>query len=452
MPPGNETTGTLDVIIVGAGIAGLSAAQDLVDAGLNVQVLEASDSPGGRVKTIKKEGFLLDKGFQVLLTGYPEAQQRLDYRTLDLKPFKSGAKIRKGYHWHTVADPYRHPQHLLQSALAPIGTLRDKLNVAGLRKRLANTTLNIIFQAEETTTHRYLTETCGFSERMINEFFRPFYGGIFLENDLVTSSRMFEFTYKLFSTSLATLPAQGMAAIPNQLAAPLAANIRYNQAVTKATATSVTLASGETLTAKIVMLAVAPWQRDLLLQPDGLGDYQSGGAALPARHAHATTVVYFRTDRPFNDNGWLYLNGNLTEQTNPLKIPTINHVCFPSSVQPSYAPKGQQLVSISLIGEHTDGNLAGEVLTQLQQWFGHNAANWYWLHTDVITHALPRFLPPTNLHPLCLHPSGVFCCGDGYNTPSLNGAMVSARRAASEVRRYLALLADSPETANPTLA
>ncbi len=79
-----------DVLIVGAGLSGLSCALWLHEGGLSVLVLEASDGIGGGVRTDEVEGFLLDRGFQVFLMAYPEAQRVLDYGALDFKPFYPG--------------------------------------------------------------------------------------------------------------------------------------------------------------------------------------------------------------------------------------------------------------------------------------------------------------------------------------------------------------------------
>lgn len=426
----------LDVIIVGAGVAGLAAAHDCLEAGLSVKVFEASGNAGGRVMSIQKDGFILDKGFQVLLTAYPEAQQRLDYKALNLKPFKSGAKIRVGNVWHTLADPWRHPQYLLHGAIAPVGSVLDKIKVAGLRNRLLSTTLNTIFSSEETTTQRYLEAYEGFSDGMIDRFFRPFYGGVFLDRQLGVSSRMFEFTYKMFATGHAALPEGGMASIPRQMARPLVEQgiIEFHSSVTHVSKQSVTLADGSDHYAKAVIVAIPRWQRDQLLKPDGLGDYQSGGSASPAKKTLGTTCLYFNAKKPFKDDGWLYLNGNLSAKASGS---VINSVCFPTSLQPSYSKSGEQLVSVTLLGTHRNEHLPSEILAQLKDWFGDVTAQWYWLHTDVIENALPLFTPPTSLANESLHPSGVFLCGDGDNTPSLNGAMVSARKTVFDCRHYL---------------
>ena len=83
-----------DVAIVGAGLAGLTCAQDLTRAGLQCTVVEATDGVGGRVRTDAVDGFLLDRGFQILLSAYPQVKQRLDTAALDIGDFEPGALVR----------------------------------------------------------------------------------------------------------------------------------------------------------------------------------------------------------------------------------------------------------------------------------------------------------------------------------------------------------------------
>ena len=188
-----------DVLIIGAGLSGLSCARHLHEGGVPFQLLEAADGVGGRVRTDEVEGFRLDRGFQVLLTAYPETQAALDYEALDLKPFYEGALVRTGGRFHRVADPLRRPLGAPATLLAPVGSIADKLRVAWLRWSVRRGSISDLLRRPETTTLDALRRRWGFSDRIVDAFFRPFLGGILLDRDLEASSRMFEFVFRMFS-------------------------------------------------------------------------------------------------------------------------------------------------------------------------------------------------------------------------------------------------------------
>ena len=176
-----------DVLIVGAGLSGLCCAHHLTKRGITCDILEASDTIGGRVKTDEVDGFLLDHGFQVLLTSYPEAQAVLDYEALDLRKFEPGALIRSNGTFHRFVDPWRRPKHLLATATSPVASIADKIRVAGLRRDLCSQSLHELYNRPEVSTLERLRED-GFAESITERFFRPFLGGDFLEFELNTSS------------------------------------------------------------------------------------------------------------------------------------------------------------------------------------------------------------------------------------------------------------------------
>ena len=319
-----------DVIVVGAGLAGLCCARELHAAGLEVLVLERGDAPGGRVRTDEVEGFLLDRGFQVLLTAYPEARRALDYDRLGLRPFESGALIRRDGGFARIADPFRHPFQALQSLRGAPGSLPDKLRVARLRRRLSRFSLNELLTAPQVTTAEALRLE-GFSDALVDAFFRPFLGGVFLDASLETSSRLFAFVFKLFSEGEAALPAAGMQAIPRQLAEGLPeAALRFGVTVESAAPGEVVIAGGERLAAPAIVVAA-----------DGPEAARLTGA-VEAPAARGVTTLHYAAERSPVGEPVLVLNG---EGRGP-----VNDLCVPSDVAPSYAPPGAALVSATVLG------------------------------------------------------------------------------------------------------
>ena len=402
-------------VIVGAGVAGLCCARRLQEKGIPCLLLEASDEPGGRVRTDRVDGFLLDRGFQVLLTAYPEARRVLDYKALRLRTFQPGALVRTGGKLHRVSDPFRQPWTLPATLLAPVGSLADKLAVARFRGHVLRGTLEEIWTRRETSSLEAL-RGFGFSQRMIDSFFRPFFGGIFLETELATSSRMLEFVFRMFSQGRAALPSAGMGAIPQQLASRLpAGTVRLNARVESIGPGEVRLKGGERIPATAVVLATeAPEAARLLpeLHPPG---------------SHDTACLYYAAPKDPVGKAILVLNG---EGGGP-----VDNLCVPSAVAPTYAPAGRALVSATVIGASgaDEKDLESQVRKHLTSWFGPEVAGWKHLRTYRIPVALParKSLDPAAL-PVRRNP-GIYLCGDHRETPSLQGAMVSGRRAADAV-------------------
>ncbi len=407
---------TPHVLIVGAGLAGLCCAGRLHQEGMRFLILEASDGVGGRIRTDTVEGFRLDRGFQVFLTSYTEAAQQLDFPALRLKSFLPGALIRYRGKFHELADPWRRPSAALPSVFSPIGSFADKLRVARLRFRVLKGSLEDRFRDPETTTLQALREN-GFSDSMIDRFFRPFLGGIFLDGDLLTSSRMFQFVFRMFSLGNACLPEEGMEAIPRQLATPLPPDsIRFGAKVAHVRSNGVTLESGEEIPAKKVVVAT---------DRDTAGSLMGGAEALKWQ---GVTCLYFSARTPPIARSILVLNG---DGAGP-----INDLCVPTMAAPSYGPAGSNLVSVTVLGTPPDAaGLHAKVQTQLKDWFGAQAESWRLLRTYRIPHALPRQSPPAlaEMERPVRTTAGMYVCGDHRDNASINGAMVSGRRCAESV-------------------
>src|ERR1700683_3082399 len=324
------------VVVIGAGLAGLSCALSLEAAGLSVTLLEASDAPGGRVRTDLVDGFRLDRGFQVMLTAYPEAKRLLDYRALQLKPFEAGALVWHGGKFHRFADPFRNPMGAARFLLDPIVPLADKLHVAKLRARVRRGSLEEIFARTERTTRDYL-QAVPFSANIIERFFEPFFAGVFLERELVTSSRFFEFLFRLFSLGDAAVPAAGMQQIPLQLAAKLRAGTLLMAArVSKVTRSAQSFQLGvegkNKQEAHAVVLAVAGNEGNRLLA--GVG----GWSVPEVRAWNKNTAFCYAVQQAPVHEPIILLNGD-GRTAGP-----VNHVVVMSAVSPQYAPPGAHLV------------------------------------------------------------------------------------------------------------
>ena len=401
----------MDTIIVGGGISGLCCAKTLHEAGRSFVILEATDRVGGRIATDEVDGFLLDRGFQVFLTSYEEAKRVLDYDALDLHAFEPGALTYHAGKLHRLSDPIRRPQHFLATAMSAAAEMADKLKVKTLSSEVAAGDVNDLYSKTELTTFNRLKEY-GFSDTVMERFFRPFLGGVFLESELSTSSRMFDFVFRMFGQGDATLPAAGMGAIPKQIADALPTDsIRLNTRVRSIENQTVTLESGETLSAEqIVLAADNPSACEL--------------AEMPARESRGVTCIYFSADKIPMDEPILVLNG---EGTGP-----INNLCFPHLVSKSYAPVGKALVSVTILGVDHDETLNDRVVAQLKSWFGENF-DYQHLKTYQIPFALPSqtTLDPVEKSPLLRE--GLYRCGDDMDTASINGAMAAGRRAAEAI-------------------
>lgn len=415
----NPTSYEADVIIIGAGLAGLTAAVTLEQRGKTVILLEATDRPGGRVKTDQINGFLLDRGFQVLLTAYPETQNLLDYEALRLKAFLPGALIMNDDGMFEVTDPSRVPSGIFKTLFAKIGTVSDKFKMLSLRNTLKGKSLEEIFGQPEISTLDVLQEY-GFSEHMLRSFFQPFLSGIFLENALTTSRREFDFVFKMFSTADTSVPELGMEEIPKQLAAKLSeGSILCNHKVQHIAEHKVTTTEGQEFTATDILIATEP---NSLLEPFLAAEQQK-------MEGHATTCVYLTTDKAPIDKPLIGLNAKAEK--------LVNNISVMNQVSAAYAPAGQHLVAASINGciNESDESLTQKIKDELGQWFGEDMASWKHLKTYKIPYALPD--QDSVKHDISLEKiklkEGLYIAGDYLLNGSINGAMRSGRLAAEMI-------------------
>lgn len=410
-----------DVVIIGGGIAGLTCAGLLKDHKVNSLVLEADDSIGGRIRTDYKEGFLLDRGFQVLQTAYPAAREILDYQQLDLQNFAPGTIIRINKRFHTIADPLRRPSDLIGTMTAPIGTFGDRLRLIKLAKQVTSSRFEELFKGVETDTMSFLRQQ-GFSDDIINRFFKPFFGGTCLDRDIGASSRVFKYILRMFATGDAAVPRKGMQQIPLQLAEKLdPGTIQLNQKVREIIPGEVTLETGQKIQAKAVVIATNGPQAEHLLGRE------------PATGSIGEKCLYFGADKADWHSSYLVLNGN--------NDGLINNIAMPSMASPDYAPEGKTLIGVVVLAPYPEdqSSMEDKVLAQLRDWYGSEVLNWKHLETYSIDHALPDQKHPTPV-PLDTDPvvgEGIFACGELGSLPAIQWSLYSGRKTAEAVAEYL---------------
>lgn len=406
-----------EVVIVGAGLAGLVAARVLQTQGISSVILEASDGVGGRVRSDEVDGFILDRGFQVMLTAYPEIYHHLDIEALDFRTFEPGAIVWREGKGTIVGDPFRRPKTLASTTFAPIGTVLDKARIALLRLRLKNANPRALLRGEDIPTVDAL-RGAGFSSQMIDRFFRPLVGGIQLDPTLSTSRRMFDIIFRTLSTGDSAVPARGMGQITQQLAASLhLSSIHLNTPVTSVESGRVTVATGESITAKAIIVATEGPAAAQLLN-------------LPEVESRTAGCVYFAAPVSPIEGAYIVLDGHG-------KGPVLN-VAVMSNVSPHYAPSGQHLVAAAMPGI-VDGDLEAAARRQLRAWWGNGVDSWRHLRTYRIAHGQPNQNPPFHHKKSVSLGDGLFVCGDHRDTGSIQGAMFSGRRCAEEVASWVRL-------------
>ncbi len=400
------------ITIIGAGISGLTAAVYLHRSGFDVKIIESSEKAGGRLKTDIINGFRLDHGFQVLLTEYPETKFLLDYEKLNLKRFLPGATVLYDGGQFQIADPFRRPSAIFSTLFAPVGSLKDKINTFFLKNKLVKISVVDIFGQPEIETNLQLKKY-GFSQKMIDRFYKPFFSGIFLENDLKTSSNMFDFVMKMFSEGDAAVPELGMEEIPKQLVSILPKNsILYNVKVSKIENDKIICENGQVFEAQKIIIATEATSFAGDFIPKGKQNFQQ------------VTNVYFESNVAPTKKAVVILNASKNKKW-------VNNLTVMSNVSSKYAPDGKKLISVSYNGipDIDDETLAQNIKTELEIWYGNQVQDWKLLKVYRIKYALPNQNHVKNkLDDSDLQINkNLFICGDHLLNGSINAAMKSGR-------------------------
>jgi len=403
--------------IIGAGISGLIAAQILENHGYHPTIIDASATVGGRVKSDIVNGYTLDHGFQVLLTSYPAAKKYLNYEALDLQKLLPGATLFKNGKAQTIGDPLRSLSLLFPTLLSKVGTLSDKVKILKLNTLLKKKKITAIFKTEEKTTLQYLKDF-GFSDEIIKDFFTPFFSGIFLETKLETSSRMFEFVYKMFGNGLAVIPKEGMQAIPNQLKSNLKnTHFKFNSPVKEVKDKRIILEDESILESNITIIAT-----DASALISNLKNQET--------EWKSCDTLYFETKKRAINKPLI----GLISDDNML----VNNIFYHTSVA-TLNKTGKELLSVTVVKRHqlNEKDLIAKVVEELHSKC--NISDLSFLKRYQIKKALPML---TNLQYEISSTetklkSTIFLAGDQLLNGSLNAAMIAGERAAMGVIQTL---------------
>jgi len=424
--PQAANVSAMAVVVVGAGLSGLAAARHLTAHGVEVTVLEASDGVGGRVRTDVVDGFRFDRGFQLYNPAYPEGARVLDHKALDLRPFIAGARIvvsRSGRRQvERVADPRRQPSWAVPSLMARIGSPASTARFGAYAISRAVRTVESLRRDPDVTTEEALRRA-GADHALMERVLRPFLSGVLLESELTTSRRFLDVVLKSFVRGTPGVPALGMQRIPEQLASGL--DIRLGHRAASVAARTVDVVGGDAHPADAVIVATDPAAAAGLI------------ADIRAPAARSVTTWYFRPTCAPEDladgQAVLILDGDR-------RGPLVNTVVL-THAAPDYAPAGSALISASVLGVGDSPEHENAVREHLAWLYGVPTRDWECLASYPIPYALPAMPVPFELQRPVRTADGLYVAGDHRDTSSIQGALVSGRRAAQ------ALLTDHFATA-----
>ena len=407
-----------NAIVVGAGLAGLVASRTLTRAGLKVLLLEASDDVGGRVRTDVVDGFLLDRGFQLYNTAYPEGVRQLDHRALRLCGFTRGIVLNHKGHPVSLADPRDVPGWILNVFRAPLGSLHERLSLARyLRSCTATSPRELVRQRDVSAVDAL--RAAGIAPEAIDHLFRPFLSGVFLEPDLQSSRRFLDLVLRTFVTGVPSVPSGGMQQIPRQLASALPTGVvRFRCPVREVAPRQVVTDDGP-MHARVVVVATDPRSASQLLPPVDLPRMRG-----VTTWYHATDDLGLAGGRPV-----LHVDGDGSG-------PVANSVVI-SHAAPAYAPAGKSLVASSVLGTEGPAEDETAVLRHLALLYRTDTKFWETVGVSRIPDALPTMMPPHDFQQPVQLGDGLFVAGDHRDSSSIQGALVSGRRTAHAVLSHL---------------
>lgn len=403
----------VDVLIVGAGLAGLRAAQVLNAAGHRVVVLDGADHVGGRLWSRTVEGFVIDEGFQLINPSYPELIATGVLSSFDLRRFASVVRFDDGTRTHEIGDPRGDPRRVLRSLRHPDLSVRDALRFARLMAEVRQrSVVRLVRDDDSSTRHALLARHI--SARAIDGVVQPFLRGTLLDDDLATSWHYSELVLKSFARGRPGTHPRGIAALPVALAASLGTTrIVLNEPALRVTSTGVDTAAGH-YRARAVIVATDPTSAHRLVHTE--------------ERAWRSQTTWWYSLPTLTDSDQLRLDTRRRVLSSALDV---------SSVAPERAPAGRSLVGACANGV-ADPAIDEAIRDDVARLYDASTSEVVLVERTVVAHALPVVRTPLDLHQ-SQDVAGIIVAGDYLQTPSIQGALVSGRRAARLVTRRLAL-------------
>ena len=398
-----------DIIIVGAGLSGLTCAAKCAQSGLDYLLLEKSGRIGGRVGSIAKDGYIFDLGFQVYNSSYQQASRISRISPRHLRPFKPGAAIFTNGKLHVLSDPFRDPEAVFTTLFFPYATWLDKIKILSLKRHLKDYDF-FRDQSEEHSTLEFL-QNFGFSNQIIHSFFKPFFAGVFLEEELGTSDRFFKFVFSSLNKGLATLPEGGMQQIPSRLQKQISNNrLHCNTEIEKIDSNHLlTLANGHQLSFRKLVLT---------------GESSRFASDQPLSF-NSVFTVYVSTHLSIPKPKYIHLYPD---------DDLLNHMAVVSAVSPSYSSHYDHLLSVTLLGNRgKQKGVNSEVIHRLSRFYGGTASDYeikesMFLEKATLLQKPGAFQPRKSKHP------NILCAGDIQTHGSIEGAVLSGESAFDKLR------------------
>lgn len=406
-----------EVVVVGAGLAGLECARALTEHGIAVRVVEAADAVGGRVRSARVDGFTVDRGFQVLNPAYPAVRRHVDVDALDLRPMFPGVLVRREHRLAVLADPRRAPGYLPRTLASGYLDPRELLGLAAWTLPALGPVRRLL--AEPDTSRAESLARCGVRRAIRREVLEPFLAGVIAEDDGSTSTAFTRLVVRSFVLGTPGVPAAGMGAFPAQLAAHLPdveLGVRVERVEAAAGGHRVRTGAGDR-TARAVVVATDPRTAAALVP-------------VPAPRMKGLVTHWYATDEAPSDLAATAVDGRR-------RGPVVNAAVM-TATAPGYAPGGQHLVQATCLLRPGEEPAEADVRRHVGEIYGVSTARWREVTRTAVPDALPAQPAPVRIRQEVDLGDGLFVCGDHRDTASQQGAMVSGRRTATAVRRWLA--------------